>query len=347
MGATIRWLVPFGIALLTFGAAQAQTGTPPPAPPKGETIPIPPPPPANAVAVTVNGQAIPELAVYRVLIRERPDQRAQARKEVLEFLIGNALIDQYLLQMKIAVDRQEVETRMTQMRAEAKKEGQEFDKMLKALHLNEDELRYQLACAMRMEKYVAQQATDKALRDLFESNKAMFDGSRMQARHILLTVSPERNADKARARLLAAKTQIEAEVSKELAKLSDRADKLEREKTRMQAMEKAFADIATKESECPSKAEGGNLGWFPRAGAMVEPFARAAFALKPYQLSDPVATEFGQHLILAIDHKPGKDIKFEDVRPVVREVYYDRLRESLISQLRPRARIDIQQASKQ
>jgi parvulin-like peptidyl-prolyl isomerase len=147
--------------------------------------------------------------------------------------------------------------------------------------------------------------------------------------------------------LQAARARIEAEVSKELAKLSDRADKLEREKARMQALERAFAEIAARESDCPSKAEGGNLGWFPRAGAMVEPFARAAFALKPYQLSEPVTTEFGLHLILAIDHKPGKDIKFEDVRSVVREVYYDRLRESLISQLRPRARIDIQQAAKQ
>lgn len=347
MGATIRWLVPFGIAMLTHGPAWSQTGTPPPAPPKGESIPIPPPPPANAVAVTVNGQAIPEMAVYRVLVRERPENRAQARKEVIDFLIGNALIDQYLLQMKVVVERQEIETRMTQMRAETKKEGQDFDKLLKTLHLSEDELRYQLACAMRMEKYVAQQATDKALRDLFETSKAMFDGSRMQARHILLTVGAERSAEQARARLLAVKARIEAEVAKELAKLSDRTDKLEREKTRMQTMEKAFAEIATKESDCPSKAEGGSLGWFPRAGAMVEPFARAAFALKPYQLSEPVATEFGQHLILAIDHKPGKDIKFEDVRPVVREVYYDRLRESLISQLRPRARIDIQQAAKQ
>ncbi|MBM4070164.1 MAG: hypothetical protein FJ271_14605 [Planctomycetes bacterium] len=347
MDRNIRWLIPFGIAMLTIRPAWAQTGTPPPAPAKGEKVFIPPPPPANAVAVTVNGQAIPEMAVYRVLIREREEARAQARKEVIEFLIGNVLIDQYLMRMKVNVERQEVEARMAQMRAEAKKEGQDFDKMLKALHLSEDELRYQLAGAMRMEKYVAQQATDKALRDLFESSKAMFDGSRMQARHILLTINPERNAEQARARLLAAKARIEAEVAKELAKLSDRADKLEREKTRMQAMEKAFAEIAAKESDCPSKAEGGSLGWFPRAGAMVEPFARAAFALKPYQLSEPVATEFGQHLILAIDHKPGKDIKFEDVRPVVREVYYDRLRESLISQLRPRARIDIQQAAKQ
>lgn len=323
--------------MATSAVALAQPAPPPPAAPKGQAIPVPPPPSASAVAATVNGQPIPELAVYRVLIREQPQNREQARKEVLDFLIGNVIIDQYLVQQRINVERQDVDKRLQQMRDEAKKDGQDFGKLLAALHLGENELRYQLACAMRMDKYVEQQATEKALRDLFEKNKAMFDGSRMHARHILLTGNPEQ----ARARLLAIRARIEGEAAQEMVKLSDRADKLEREQARMRALEKAFA-AAAKESECPSKAEGGSLGWFPRAGAMVEPFARAAFALKPYQMSDPVATEFGQHLILAIDHKPGKDIKFEDVRPVVREVFYDRLRESLITQLKPRSRIVIQ-----
>lgn len=337
MGVDRRMILAVSMWCTTWHVAHGQTATPPPAPPKGQTIAVPPPPPASAVAATVNGQPIPELAVYRVLIREQPQNREQARKEVLDFLVGNVLIDQYLVQLRVNVERQDIEKRLQQMRDEAKKEGQDFDKMLAALHLGEAELRYQLACAMRMDKYVEQQATEKALRDLFEKNRAMFDGSRMHARHILLTGNP----DQTRARLLAIKARIEGEVAQEMAKLSDRADKLEREQARMRALEKAFA-AAAKESECPSKAEGGSLGWFPRAGAMVEPFARAAFALKPYQMSDPVTTEFGQHLILAIDTKPGKDIKFEDVRPVVREVFYDRLRDSLITQLKPRSRIVVQ-----
>ena len=72
---------------------------------------------------------------------------------------------------------------------------------------------------------------------------------------------------------------------------------------------------------------------------MVEPFARAAFALKPYQVSDPVTTEFGVHLIMAVDHKPGKDVKFEDVKPFVQEVYGDRLREAILTSYKAKSQI--------
>ena len=74
---------------------------------------------------------------------------------------------------------------------------------------------------------------------------------------------------------------------------------------------------------------------------MVEGFARVAFALKPYQLSDPVTTEFGVHLIMTVDVKPGKDVKFEDVRPFVQEVYGERLREAILNTYKPKSKIEI------
>lgn len=57
-----------------------------------------------------------------------------------------------------------------------------------------------------------------------------------------------------------------------------------------------FADLARKNSDCPSGAEGGDLGKFPR-GAMVPEFDKAAFALEPGQVSDVIETAFGYHLI--------------------------------------------------
>lgn len=59
---------------------------------------------------------------------------------------------------------------------------------------------------------------------------------------------------------------------------------------------KDFADVARAVSLCPSKKQGGDLGWFSR-GTMVREFETAAFALKPGDISKPVKTRFGWHII--------------------------------------------------
>jgi peptidyl-prolyl cis-trans isomerase C len=313
---------------------------------QGVAPPPPPLPPAGAVAATVNAQNIPELAVYRGLLPVPEDQRAKARKEILNFLIETALIDQYLEQLKVMVDPAVVDARFKEVQSLLnKKDPKGFEGMLKTLALTEAEVRTQIGNELRFEKFVEQQGTDKNLRAFFDSNRAMFDGTMMRARHILLS-PPEGDAAaaaQARAKLLAMKKQIEEKAAQEAARAGPGADNLAREKARMKALDDAFADLAARESACPSKKEGGSLPWFPRIGrgAMVEPFARVAFALKPYQLSDVVATQFGLHLILAVDVKPGKEVKYEDVRDFVREVYADRLREAIIARMRPTAQIVI------
>jgi peptidyl-prolyl cis-trans isomerase C len=61
-----------------------------------------------------------------------------------------------------------------------------------------------------------------------------------------------------------------------------------------------FAKIAKEKSLCPSGKKGGNLGWFGR-GQMVKEFENVAFSLKKGEISKPIKTQFGWHLIKVID----------------------------------------------
>jgi len=63
---------------------------------------------------------------------------------------------------------------------------------------------------------------------------------------------------------------------------------------------KSFSDIAKQKSLCPSGRDGGDLGTFGR-GQMVKPFENVAFMLKKGEISKPVKTEFGWHIIKRLE----------------------------------------------
>ena len=297
---------------------------------------------AQQPAATVNGQPVTEVAVQRGLKRVPPAEHAKARPEILNYLIDNLLVDQYLTAQKTAVDPNEAENRIGEIKAEIKKQNQDYAKMLSELMLTEDELRSQVAADLRWEKYAIAQSTDAALRDFFAKHPEMFDGSMVRARHILLSPGTDPAAlGRAKIQLQQVKAQLETQVAGETAKLPSGADAKAREESRNERLSELFADQARKLSVCPSKAEGGDLSWFPRAGSMVEPFAAAAFALKPGQMSEPIQTTFGYHLILVTGRKPGAPTKFEDVKEEVREIFCQQLRDGVVSQLRPKAQIVI------
>ena len=79
---------------------------------------------------------------------------------------------------------------------------------------------------------------------------------------------------------------------------------------------KKFAELAKEKSDCPSKAEGGDLGTFGR-GQMVPEFDKAAFEQEIGKLYDPVKTSFGWHLILVKEKIPAKTPTDEEVKTAV------------------------------
>ncbi len=62
----------------------------------------------------------------------------------------------------------------------------------------------------------------------------------------------------------------------------------------------SFSSLAEMKSLCPSRKRGGDLGQFGH-GQMVKPFEKAAFALEKGQISAPVKTEFGWHVIKRLE----------------------------------------------
>jgi peptidyl-prolyl cis-trans isomerase C len=337
-------LVSLGLLIFVGVAAQAQQPDPPPPAP----VPTNQPPDPKIVAATVNGQQIRELDIYRGMPGSAAARYKELRAEVLNFLIENALVDQYLDQMKVSADAKEVEAQVEKIKAELKERGLDLEKFCKNLLITEAELRTQLQATVRWDKFITQYANDKTLHDFFDANKAIFDGSQMRAKHILLTFpsGDAQKAEEAKGKILRFRKEIEEKVAKGLAD-AGKLDNFDLEKKRRVLLEEAFAAVAARESACPSKTGGGDLGWFPRVGSKAaEPFARAAFALKPYEMSDAVQSELGYHLILALDTKPGLERKYEDIREAVKDVYGDRMREAIVVRMRQSARIEVAPAPK-
>ena len=145
-------------------------------------------------------------------------------------------------------------------------------------------------------------ADDEELRALFEAEPDRFvTPEKREVSHILVSVPSDAGADEVeqkRNRLVALGNRI--------------------------AAGEAFGDLARENSDDPgSAAAGGSLGFIER-GMMVPEFEEAAFALAPDQVSEPVRSSFGWHLIKVTSVQGSRGATFEEVRDQVLAQYQSR-----------------------
>jgi peptidyl-prolyl cis-trans isomerase C len=157
-----------------------------------------------------------------------------------------------------------------------------------------------------IETTVDEAVTDEALRAAYEARKEAPDFTREQvkARHILV--------------------EDEAAAAELIAELEGGAD---------------FAALAAEHSTGPSGEQGGDLGWFSK-DQMVGPFADAAFAMAPGEVSaEPVETRFGFHVIQVDDRRTAPP-SFEETRPELEQQLGREAVTALLDELRGDAEIE-------
>jgi peptidyl-prolyl cis-trans isomerase D len=130
------------------------------------------------------------------------------------------------------------------------------------------------------------------LQAYYEKVKSRYsEPEKRHAHHILITIAAPADA-KADAAALARANQVEADLKSG----------------------KDFAELAKKYSADPaSAAQGGDLGWADKS-AFVGPFADALFSMQVGQVSDPVKTQFGYHIIRLDEIRPAHERSFDEVR---------------------------------
>ena len=106
-----------------------------------------------------------------------------------------------------------------------------------------------------------------------------------------------------------------------------------------------FATLAKAKSIEPgAKDSGGDLGYF-KAGQMVKPFADAAFAMKVGEISQPVQTQFGWHIIKVEDRRKAAKPTLQDMTQQISQTLYVAKYRELLQNLRAAAKIDIPDAA--
>jgi parvulin-like peptidyl-prolyl isomerase len=226
------------------------------------------------------------------------------------------LLEHFVNQSDVTVSESDVDQQMEQIKKQFPDE-QTMEKALKKQGESLDSIRDQIRKRLRMQRYIEQElgeidVSPEEAQQYFDKNRSEFDEpEQVKARHILIE-----NDTGAKEEIQSIQDQLEGGAN--------------------------FGEVARSKSEGPSAQQGGELGFITR-DRMVKPFSDAAFGLDVGELSDPVKTQYGWHLIQVTDRKQASKAQYEDVSDtVVQQVRSQKRRQKtqqLLQDLRSRVEI--------
>ncbi|AWV89303.1 peptidylprolyl isomerase [Bradymonas sediminis] len=227
-----------------------------------------------------------------------PQIAQMLKSNTLDRLIDMKLIDAALEKAKVEVSTEEIDAEMAKFK-ERLPNKEEYEKFLEQRGLTEAKMRENIGKDRQLRELLKKEyggeATEKEAKEMYDKNKDRYShGAQVHARHILLNV--KKDADEAT-----------------VADAKKRADAIAAEAKKPGA---DFEALAKEKSEGPTASRGGDLGYFEKS-RMVPEFAEAAFAMKAGEISDPVRSDFGFHIIQVVDKKEAGTTSFDEAKEML------------------------------
>ncbi|MEI6714421.1 MAG: peptidylprolyl isomerase [Verrucomicrobiota bacterium] len=299
--------------------------------------PEPPAAPLPAVVAVVEGQEIKkeelELALNNVLASQGipadqlpAAQRTEGYKMLLNELITEKLVEKRSAQVE--VKDEDINGRLEQLKSRFPN-PEAFDQQLTKAGQTIDKLREDIRTSIRQQNWIEDQlkdspkATDADAQDFFTKNPQQFERpEQVRASHILISVAKD------------ATPEVVAEKQKAAEAIAARVKGGE-----------AFDKLAAEVSEDPSaKQNSGDLNFFSKE-QMVPEFSTAAFGMKKGDISDPVRSQFGFHIINVTDRKDPEKMTLESVKPqlmaFLNRRMHDEQMQTLLKDLREKAQVEV------
>jgi parvulin-like peptidyl-prolyl isomerase len=293
-------------------------------------------PSATGPVATVNNTEISaeqfNSEIMRVLKSGMPPALAGRYKDtIVQKLIERELMKASLKAENVEVTEAEKKAKLDEIQTEfalaAQQTGASLDDLVQQLGITREELDASVVEAIAIEKVLVKRGmaepSKEDVRRYYDENPEQFEQPEsVKARHILFKVGP------------GASDEMWAEAKK-------KADVVFKEASKAKA---DFAALATKHSEGPTKANGGDLGFVPR-GTTVPEFEDPMFALKKGEVSEPVRTPFGWHIIKVEEKRAAGMMPFEDVEErLTQQFKAQTMREAVeayVADLKEKATIEI------